>query len=177
MITGTVSVLAGLHLAMCPTALFSHVACQNCPPLPSEKFLIPVNFNVSLPTCSKPGLPFFIIQSFLGRLWFPSTVPWAPGKAVTALAFFHLNRLVCRGHSVFFSLSVITTPCRFVAVTGVGEGARKFLWLEIMSCVELPPQCRAVWVPCFGSTTRVFYAPQEQCPPLHIALNPIFGLN
>lgn len=154
--TGRVSVLARCHPAVLPPRL---------PPLPSEQFLIPVNCNVCSSTCSNPGLSIITIQSFLGRPCFLPLFCEPLAKLLPLLFSSELSSL--QGHSFFFSLCVISPPCRFVEDTGLGEGTPEVLSLKIISRVELQLQLHK----------RVSCALHDSHISTQIALNPTFGPN
>lgn len=100
------------------------------PPLAYHLFLQSTSYSLWISVFAYPLVQTLVCPSLSSsHFWeavFPSPILWAPGKAALPLLFSsELSSL--QGHSFLFSLCVLSPPCRFVAVTGVGEGALRSL--------------------------------------------------
>lgn len=109
------------------------------PPLAYHLFLQSTSYSLWISVFAYPLVQTLVCPSLSSsHFWeavFPSPILWAPGKAALPLLFSsELSSL--QGHSFPFSLCVLSPPCRFVAVTGVGEG-HWGPWLKIISRAEL----------------------------------------
>lgn len=110
--------LPGLDLARCPTLISR---------LPARAVLLflqgnsnPVHYDARVYNCAKSGLPPSSYQSFLWKVVFPPSVLCTPGRAAIALALCLLN--ACLQDQEPFSLWATSSPCGFVAVSGLPKG-------------------------------------------------------
>ena len=136
-------------------------------PLAYHLFLQSSSYSLWIVMFAYPLVQTLVCPSLSSsRFWeavFPSPVLWAPGKAALPLLF-SSELSSPQGHSFLFSLCVISPPCRFVAATGVGEGAPRPLaenHFPSGTAALAPQKC-------------LLCCPLQQYLP-RIALNPTFG--